>query len=136
MKQLLADYVDATGRDIILRDYNGKIVKYGPVPSESSLYPIFVRKDKSILRDPHGDPIMPIIGEILEWIKEEPLDADWVPKLLISSTELNKPLGTNKRANLDQRIQDLAVKVSKPQLKVTYPKELEEGEYEETREEG
>jgi hypothetical protein len=135
MKRLLAEYVDATGRDIILRDYNGKIVKYGPVPSESSLYPIFVRKDKSILRDPHGDPIMPIIGEILEWIKEEPLDADWVPKLLISSTELNKPLGANKRAILDQRIQDLAIKVSKPQLKITYPKELDEGDYEEKTEE-
>jgi hypothetical protein len=133
----LRDYVNGTGKNVILRDYNGKSYVFGPVESESNVYPLFKATEKGIATDPDGNPIMPIVGLLMDYAHATPDDTEWMGKLVISSTKLNSYLGTKKRAFLDQACQDTADKVTKATLKVSKPLDsVPDEEPEEESEEG
>ena len=128
----LRDYVDGTGKKVILRDYNGKSYVFGPVESESSVYPLFKSTATGIATDPDGNPVMPIIGLLMDYAHSTPDDTSWMGKLVISSTKLNSALGTKKRAFLDIAIGDTADRVTKSSLKVSKPLDtIEEEEQDE-----
>jgi hypothetical protein len=117
----LKDVVQGTGRNVILRDYNGKIYSYGPVEKESSVYPLFKKTEDGIAMDAQGNPDMPIVSLLMDYAHATPDDTKWMGNLVISSTKLNAALGTKKRAFLDQATQDAADKVTKATLKVSKP---------------
>ncbi len=126
---VLKDYVNASGRNVILRDYNGKIYKYGPVESESKTYPLFKQSAQGgIVRDHHGTPILPIIDLLLDYIASAPDDTEWLPKLSISGTKLNSYLKAKSRVNIHQSITDEANKITKVSLKVSKPLDVLEEE--------
>jgi hypothetical protein len=117
----LREYVNGTGKNVVLRDYNGKAYIFGPVESESNVYPLFQATEKGIAVDPQGNPSMPIVSLLMDYAHSTPDDTAWMGKLVISSTTLNSYLGTKKRAFLDQACQDTADKVTKATLKVSKP---------------
>jgi hypothetical protein len=117
----LRDYVNGTGKRVVLKDYNGKAYVFGPVESESSVYPLFQATPDGIAADVQGNPSMPIVSLLMDYAHSTPDDTAWMGKLVISSTKLNSYLGTKKRAFLDQACQDTAEKVTKATLKVSKP---------------
>lgn len=117
----LRDYVDGTGRKVVLKDYNGKAYVFGPVESESKVYPLFRASGKGIEMDNQGRPVMPIIDLLTDYAYSTPDDTEWMGKLVISGTKLNSALGAKKRAFLDQAVSDTADKVTKAPLKVSKP---------------
>ena len=117
----LKEFVQGTGRNVVLKDYNGKAYVYGPVEKESSTYPLFRKTENGIATDPQGNPVMPIVGLLMDYAHATPDDTSWMGNVVISSTSLNKYLGTKKRAFLDQAVTDTADKVTKAILKVSKP---------------
>ncbi len=117
----LRDYVNGTGRNVILKDYNGKHYVFGPVESESKVYPLFQTTPSGIATDLNGNPVMPIVGLLMDYAHSTPDDTEWMGKLVISSTKLNSYLGAKKRSFLDQAVSDSADKVTKAPLKVSKP---------------
>jgi len=133
----LREYVNGTGKNVILRDYNGKSYVFGPVESESNIYPLFQATESGIATDPQGNPSMPIVSLLMDYAHSTPDDTVWMGKLVISSTKLNSYLGTKKRSFLDQACQDSANKVTKATLKVSKPLDsVPDDEPEEDGEEG
>jgi hypothetical protein len=130
----LKEFVQGTGRNVVLKDYNGKAYVYGPVEKESSTYPLFRKTENGIATDPQGNPVMPIVGLLMDYAHATPDDTSWMGSVLISSTSLNKYLGTKKRAMLDQAVTDTADRVTKATLKVSKP--LDSVPDEEPEEEG
>ena len=117
----LREYVNGTGRNVVLKDYNGKVYVFGPNESTSNVYPLFKANESGIVTDPQGNPVMPIVGLLMDYAHSTPEDTGWMGKLVISSTKLNSYLGTKKRSFLDQACQDTADKVTKATLKVSKP---------------
>jgi hypothetical protein len=134
--------VQGTGKNITLRDYNGKAYVYGPNETESSVYPLFQGTGKSIAmrcdcgavfdyvpedglcptcQDRKVVPILPIVDELMSYGEGNVKDTEWFGKLVISSTELNSKLGAKKRSFLDQSCNDKADKVTKVKMKVSKP---------------
>jgi hypothetical protein len=133
----LRDYVNGTGKKVVLKDYNGKAYVFGPVESESSVFPLFQSTPTGIAADPQGNPSMPIVSLLMDYAHSSPDDTAWMGKLVISSTKLNSYLGTKKRAFLDQACQDTADKVTKAMLKVSKPLDVvPDDEPEDDNEEG
>jgi hypothetical protein len=154
----LRDYVNGTGKRVVLKDYNGKAYVFGPVESESSVYPLFRTTGESIAtrcdcgkqfdyvpenglcpkcKEGRVRPIMPIADLIVEdYAFGNTGDTAWMGKLVISSTKLNSYLGTKKRAFLDQACQDTADKVTKATLKVSKPLDAVPDEEQEEDSEG
>jgi hypothetical protein len=155
----LREYVNGTGKRVVLKDYNGKAYVFGPVESESSVYPLFQATGESIAtrcdcgeqfdyvpengkcpkcKEGRVKPLMPIADLIIEdYAFGNTGDTAWMGKLVISSTKLNSYLGTKKRAFLDQACQDTADKVTKATLKVSKPLDaVPDEEPEEDSEEG
>ncbi len=114
-------HVQGTGKPIILRDYNQKCYSFGPVESESSVYPLFRKTENGIGMDAQGNPEMPIVSLLMDYAHATPDDTKWMGNLVISSTKLNAALGIKKRAFLDQACQDSADKIPKAPLKVSKP---------------
>lgn len=131
----LKDHIQGTGRNVVIRDYNGKCYSYGPVEKESSTYPLFRKTENGIATDPQGNPVMPIVGLLMDYAHATPDDTSWMGSVLISSTSLNKYLGTKKRAILDIAVSDSADKITKATLKVSKPLDSIEDEPEDTEEE-
>jgi hypothetical protein len=127
----LKDHVQGTGRNVILKDFNGKIYSYGPVEKESAVYPLFRKTENGIVMDAQGNPDMPIVSLLLDYAHATPDDAAFLGNLVISSTKLNSYLGTKKRAMLDQAVTDSADKITKATLKVSKPLDSIEDEPEE-----
>jgi hypothetical protein len=134
----MRDHVNETGRTIILKDYNGKAYAYGPVETETEVYPVFhFIDDRMALRDP-ANPMLPII-DLLVMYAEDPDNAgdiQWMQNIHISSTSLKKYLKTKKRVMLDQAIEDTCDKVTKVRLQVSkpldaVPDEVDDDDYEE-----
>ena len=117
----MKDYIQGTGRNVILRDYNGKHYVYGPTEKESNSYPLFARNGKDIMTDPSGNPVMPIIGLLLTHREINPEDCDWLPNIVISSSKLESYLKASKRVITHNAIVDTADKVTKVTLKVSKP---------------
>ena len=114
-------WVQAHGKNIILRDFNQKAYSFGPVEKESNVYPLFKKTENGIAMDAQGNPDMPIVSLLLDYAHATPDDTKWMGNLLISSTKLNSYLGTKTRAFLDQAVTDSADKVTKATLKVSKP---------------
>lgn len=120
--QVLKDHTNATGRKVVLKDYNGKVYIYGPVEKESHAYPLFKASPQGgLLRDHHGHPILPIIDLLLEHVNMNPDDVDWLLKLVISATKLESALGAKKRVIIHQAVTDTADAVTKVSLKISKP---------------
>lgn len=141
----MKEYVQETGKNITLKDFNGKAYVYGPVPSESSVYPLFKKTADGIAARclqcgctleniPHEgkcpncgggfvQPIMPIADLIEEYAKLSPGDTAWMGKLAISSTTFGTYLDKKDRVLLDQGIKDTVEKIPKVKLAVSRPLE-------------
>ena len=119
--KVLTAKVQATGKNIVVNDYNGKAYSYGPVESESKVYPLFQATAQGIATDKHGNPVMPIVSLLMDYHHSTPDDTGWYGQLYISSTALNSKLGAKKRAFLDQAVTDAADKVTKAKMKVSKP---------------
>lgn len=134
-------FVQETGKTIVLRDYNGKHYTYGPVPVEMEVYPVFRFGKDNVMELRDGvNPALPIIDLLIDYAADNPEDSEWMKNVSVSSTGLKRYLKTNKRAFLDQAIEDTVVKVPKQPFRVskpldTVPEEEEDEEAEEWEEE-
>lgn len=119
----LKDYVQATGKPVILRDYNKKSYVYGPQEKEANVYPLFQATADGIATDGEGNPVMPIASLLMDYanMPENADDRAWLGKLTISSTKLEGYLKAKSRVHVHQAIQDTADKVTKVSLKVSKP---------------
>jgi hypothetical protein len=114
-------FVQERGRPIVLKDYNGKSYIYGPVEKEQEVYPVFKFTTNGMeLRD-QVNPVLPIIDLLIDYAVDNPGDSLWMRNVVISSTSLKKYLKTNKRAFLDQAVEDTVEKVTKTPLRVSKP---------------
>jgi hypothetical protein len=137
--KVLSAKVNATGRNIVVKDYNGKAYSYGPVPSVSRVLPLFEAKANGIVMDENGNPSMPIVSLLMDYAHSTPDDTAWMAKLTISSSSAGSALKAKSRVNIDQAIEDTAQKVPKSKLKVSKPLDMvpdEEPEEEESEEWG
>ena len=141
-------WVQANGRPIVLRDFNGKSYFYGPETSTSTMFPLFNMDGEQVamkrVEIPEGEqyialPDMPIVAALMEWRDMQPEDTDWYADLRIGSTELSSKLKTKGRVFLDQSCKDAKkitqssrYKISKPLSAI--PAEVDEAEGEETEE--
>ncbi len=119
--KVLSDKVNATGRNIVIKDYNGKAYSFGPEESESEVMPLFRATAAGIVMDAQGNPDMPIVSLLMDYAHASPDDIAWMGKLTISSSTVKPYLKAKKRAFLDQAVKDTADKVTKVKLKVSKP---------------
>ena len=119
--KVLSDKVNATGRDIIIKDYNGKAYKFGPEETESLVLPLFQATADGIAMDAEGNPALPIVSLLLDYAHSTPDDTKWMAKAAISSSSIASYLKAKARVNIHQAIQDTAEKVTKVKLKVSKP---------------
>lgn len=120
--KVLKERVDATGRSVFLKDYNGKIYKFGPEEKKSKVYPLFRSDGKGGLQlDHRKKPMMPIMDLLFDQIHASPEDIAWMANLSISGTKLKQYLGTKKRVLLDQAVADAADEVTKIKMVVSKP---------------
>jgi hypothetical protein len=127
-------HTQETGRNIVLRDYNGKAYVYGPVEKEVEVYPVFKFTTDDMERiEAIDQPVLPIIDLLYHYAADNPDDSSWMRNVVISSTSLKRYLKTNKRAFLDQAIEDTVEKVTKTPLRVSKPLDAipEEEEFDE-----
>jgi hypothetical protein len=139
----MKEYVDGTGKNITLKDYNGKAYVYGAVKSKSEVYPLFKKTVEGIAARclqcgctfeniPHEGkcsscgggfviPIMPIADLIEEYAKIYSDDTSWMGNLVISSTSFGSYLKTKDRVLLHQGITDTTEKIPKVKLAVSRP---------------
>lgn len=119
--KVLRERVEATGRSVTLKDYNGKVYQFGPVPKNSKIYPLFSAKGKGLQVDHRGKPVMPIIDLLMDHVHSFPDDTAWMANLAISGTKLKSYLNTKKRVLLDQAVSDSAIEVPKIKMEVSKP---------------
>jgi hypothetical protein len=119
--KVLRERVDATGRKIFLKDYNGKVYSFGPVPKKSKVYPVFKAEGKGLETDHRGNPVMPILDLLFDHIHSFPDDTAWMANLAISGTKLKQYLNTKKRVLLDQAISDSAIDIERIKMEVSKP---------------
>lgn len=152
----LRDYVQESGKDVVLRDFNGKHYVFGPKEKESLAYPVFKKTangiafrcqncgleiDRAVEHGacPHCGkmmiPVMPIIELINDYAYATPEDVKWMGNLLLSSTKLSGPLATKKRAMLDQAVTDSADHITKAEVRASKPLDTLQEEEPEDREE-
>jgi hypothetical protein len=131
----MKDYVQETGKDIRLTDFNGKAYTYGPQSSESDVYPLFKATATGIELDGNR-LVMPIADLLADYAYATPEDAAWMGKIQISSTSIKPYLKTKRRTVIDQAIDDVVEKVTKVKMAVsrpleTLPDEITDDDYEE-----
>ena len=119
--KVLSDKVNASGKDVVVKDYNGKAYKFGPEPSESEVLPLFQATADGIATDTQGNPVMPIVSLLMDYAHSSPDDTAWMAKATISSSSITSALKAKKRVNIHQAIQDTSEKVTKVKLKVSKP---------------
>ena len=118
----LKDYLDGSEKkSIVLRDYNGKVYTYGPVETEIDIYSVFKFDDGGMVLRDQVNPVLPIIDLLIDYAADNPGDSVWMRNVAISSTSLKRYLKTNKRAFLDQAVEDTVVKITKTPLRVSKP---------------
>jgi PD-(D/E)XK nuclease superfamily len=113
--------VQETGRSIALKDFNGKAYVYGHVEKEMEVYPVFKFNSNGMEFRDEANPLLPIIDLLIDYAVDNQGDSLWMRNITISSTSLRKYLKTNKRAFLDQAIEDTVEKVTKTPLRVSRP---------------
>ncbi len=137
---VLRDHVNGTGKNVILKDYNGKVYVFGPSESESEVLPLFQATADGIAMDKERNPVLPIVSLLLDHAYANPDDTGWMAKITLSSSSMSTPLKAKKRVHLHQAVQDTAEKITKVRVKVSKPldaiPESEEEDSEEWGEEG
>ena len=130
--EALKAYIQATGRSVKMQDGNGRWIKYGPVETESMVFPLFEMegrgKYRRLVLDNQGRPKMPVVELLLDYVHSEESDQAFLGNLVISATKLNEARRTNKRVDLDQALQDTMPKIPKSRLKASKPLETLEDE--------
>ena len=121
----MKDYVQATGKAIVVKDGNEKFYKYGPEEKESNVYPVFKKTADGLEKNNQGNYSMPIVELLLDHAYAYSDDVDWMGSLSISATKLESYLKTKKRVLLHQSISDTADKVTKVSLRVSKPLDAE-----------
>lgn len=131
--QVMKSYVQEKGKPIVLKDYNGKAYVYGPTEREMEVYPVFKFTANGMEFRDQVNPLLPIIDLLIDYAVDNPGDSWWMRNVVISSTSLKKYLKTNKRAFLDQAVEDTVEKVTKTPLRVSKPLDAvpEEEDYDE-----
>lgn len=141
----MKEWVDGTGKSIVLKDFNGKAYSYGPKESESEVYPLFKATADGIAARclqcgctlenmPHEGqcpkcgggfvkPIMPIADLIENYAQMSEGDTAWMGKLALSSTSFGSYLKKKDRVLLHQGITDTTEKIRKVKLVVSRPLE-------------
>jgi hypothetical protein len=141
----MKEYVQETGKNITLKDFNGKAYVYGAVESVSEVYPLFKSTAEGIAARclqcgcalenmPHEGqcpkcgggfvkPIMPIADLIETYAQMSEGDTAWMGKLAISSTSFGSYLKKKDRVLLHQGITDTTEKIPKVKLVVSRPLE-------------
>jgi hypothetical protein len=118
----MKEHVQETGRDIRLTDFNGKAYTYGPVPSESEVYPLFKATADGVETDGNR-LVMPVVDLLSDYAYAAPEDSAFLGKVQIASTSLKSYLKTKKRVLLDSAIDDVVEKVTKVKLAISRPLE-------------
>ena len=118
----MKEYVQETGKDIRLNDFNGRAYTYGPVESESEVYPLFKATADGVETDGNR-LVMPVVDLLSDYAYAAPEDSAWLGKIQLSSTSIKSYLKTKRRAVLDQAIDDVVEKVTKVKLQVSRPLE-------------
>lgn len=119
-KARMKAYVQETGKNIGLKDFNGKAYSYGPVATESEVYPLFKATIDGVEMDGNRF-VMPVVDLLNDYAHAAPEDTSWFRKIQISSTSLKSYLKTKKRTVIDQAIDDVVDKVTKVKLAVSRP---------------
>jgi hypothetical protein len=122
--KVLSAKVQATGKNIVVKDYNGKAYSFGPEETASDVYPLFQATADGILTDLHGNPIMPVVSLLLDTDLVPLDDREWLNKLVISSTRMDSALKAKKRVLAHHAITDKADKVTKVKMKVSKPLDM------------
>ncbi len=118
----LKDYVQGSGRKVILKNHNGKHFVFGPEESESTIYPVFQATADGILTDKDNNPIMPIVSLLLDTTLIPLEDRGWLGKLVISSSAMDSALKkAKKRVLAHHAITDAAEHITKVRMKVSKP---------------
>lgn len=141
-RKRMKERVTATGRGIVVTDYNGKAYVYGPVPSTSFTYPLFHGTPDSIAFrcmgcgnavdhavengqcpkcKAHLTPIMPLVELFQSYADGNPADTKWMAGLTLSSTTLSPPLKAKSRAFLHQSVKDTADEHTSVSYKTSKP---------------
>jgi len=120
-KARMKAYVQETGKNIGLKDFNGKSYVYAPVKTESQIFPLFKATADGIEVDAQNRLVMPIVEAITDYAYAKPEDSAWLGKIQISSTSINSYIKTKGRVLLDQAIDDLTEKIPKVKLVVSKP---------------
>lgn len=135
-KARMKAYVQETGKPIMLKDFNTKSYVYGPVESQSSIYPLFKATAGGVEVDAQNRLVMPVVDLLSDYAYAAPEDSNWLGKVQLSSTSLTSYLKTKKRVLLDTAIDDVVEKVTKVKLAVSKPLEsLPDSEFDEEDEE-
>lgn len=119
----MKEYVQETGKAIRLSDYNGKAYTYGPVESQTQVYPLFKATAQGVEIDNQGRVVMPVVDLLMDYFHAAPEDTGWFSKIQLSSTTLSSYLKTKKRAVLDLAVDDVVEKLTKVKLAVSKPLE-------------
>lgn len=119
--KVLADRVNATGKNVVVKDYNGKSYTFGPEPSTSEIMPLFQATATGIAMDKEGNPVMPAVSLLMDYAHSTPDDTEWMGKITISSSSMSTPLKAKRRVHIHQALQDVVEKVPKVRLKVSKP---------------
>jgi hypothetical protein len=117
----MKEYVDGTGKNITLKDFNGKAYTFGPKESESQVYPLFKATAGGVEVDNQNRLVMPVVDLLMDYAYAAPEDSAWLGKVQLSSTSLNSYLKTKRRAVLDLAVDDVVEKVTKVKLAVSKP---------------
>jgi hypothetical protein len=120
-KKRMKEYVQETGKNIRLLDYNDKAYQFGPQESESQVYPLFKATAQGVEVDNQNRLVMPVVDLLMDYAYASPEDSAWLSKVQLSSTSLNSYLKTKKRAVLDLAVDDVVEKVTKVRLAVSKP---------------
>jgi len=124
-KAVMKDYVQATGKPIVIKDGNEKFYKYGHEEKESKVYPIFKKTVDGLEKNNQGNYVMPIVELLLDHAHASPDDLEWLGNLFISATKLEGYLKAKMRAFTHQAISDTADKVTKTPIRISKPLDAE-----------
>lgn len=120
----MKEYVDGTGKNITLKDFNGKAYVFGPKEMESDVFPLFKATASGVEVDSQNRLVMPVVDLLADYAYATPDDTAWLGKIQISSTSIKTYLKTKRRTVIDQAIDDVIEKVTKVKLDVSKPLEM------------
>jgi hypothetical protein len=117
----MKEYVQESGKEIRLTDFNGKSYTYGPQETVSEIYPLFKATATGVAVNAQNELIMPVVELLNDYAYATPDDTAWLGKIQISSTSIKSYLKTKRRTLIDQAVDDVVEKLTKVKLAVSKP---------------